>query len=194
MQMAIPLVRFMFEKDMLRRLIQEAKAGNAASFERIVHLHERAVLGLAQRILLNREAAKDAAQEVFIRFHKNLSRLDEERDLGAWLYRATSNACFDILRRTKQDLPLDLLSEPLDGALNPEESMAVTQQRRLIFSALKELSPRERQAIVLRDLEGYSTGEVARILNSTEGTVGSQISTGRIKIKNFVVAQLGRRT
>ncbi len=194
MEMAIPFIRFMSEQDLLRHLIHDAKAGDAASFERIVHLHERVVLGLAQKILLNREAAKDAAQEVFIRLHKNLSRLDEDRDLGAWLYRTTSNACFDILRRTKQDLPLDLLGDSADQALNPEESLAETQRRRLIFSALKELSPREREAVVLRDLEGHSTAEVARILDVTEGTVRCQISTGRVKIKNFVMAKLRRRT
>jgi RNA polymerase sigma-70 factor, ECF subfamily len=194
MEMAIPFIRFMSEQDLLRHLIQDAKAGDVASFERIVDLHERVVLGLAQKILLNREAAKDAAQEVFIRLHKNLRRLDEDRDLSAWLYRTTSNACFDILRRTKQDLPLDLLSDPADHALNPEELMTETQRRRLIFSALKELSPREREAVILRDLEGHSTAEVARILDVTEGTVRCQISTGRVKIKNFVMAKPRRRT
>ena len=194
MQMAIPLTRFMFEPDLLRHLIQDAKAGDAGSFERIVRLHENLVLGLAQGILLNREAAKDAAQEVFIRLHKNLRKLDEERDLSAWLYRTTSNACFDILRRAKQDLPLDMVSDPADAALNPEESMDAAQQRSLIFSALKQLSPRERESVVLRDLEGHSTAEVARFLNLTEGTVRSHISTGRVKIKNFVTAQLRRRT
>ena len=193
MQMAIPFTQFMFEQDLLRHLIQKTKAGDTASFERIVHSHERVVLGLAQKLLLNRNAAKDAAQEVFLRLHKNLGRLDEDRDLGAWLYRTTANACFDILRRTKQDLPLDLLLEPTDAALNPEESMAVTQQRQLILLALKELSPRERQAVVLRDLEGHSTAEAARILNLTQGTVRSQISTGRVKIKRFVMAKLRRR-
>jgi RNA polymerase sigma-70 factor, ECF subfamily len=193
MQMAIPFVHSMFEKDLLRHLVHEAKAGHAASFERIVRLQERMVLGLAQRILLNREAAKDAAQEVFLRLHRNLSNLEEDRDLSAWLYRTTSNVCFDILRRAKQDLPLDLLSDLIDHALNPEESMAANQQKRLVLSAMKELSPRERAAIVLRDLEGHSTSEVARILNVAEGTVRSQISMGRVKMKNFVVAQLGRR-
>ena len=66
-------------------------------------------------------------------------------------------------------------------------------QEELVAAALQELSPREREAIVLRDLEGLSTAEVARVLRSSEGTVRSQISTGRVKIKKFILAQLGRR-
>ncbi|MFL6416652.1 MAG: RNA polymerase sigma factor [Bryobacteraceae bacterium] len=52
-------------------------------------MHERRVLRLAQRFLLNREAARDAAQDVFIRLHKNVGSLAEGKELGPWLYRMT---------------------------------------------------------------------------------------------------------
>ncbi len=180
----------MFDHDLLSQLIQEAKAGQATAFARLIQLHERLVLRYAQRILLNREAAKDAAQEVFIRLHKNLGSIDEKRDLRAWLYRTTSNVCYDILRRNQQDLAIDLIVEPVDETLNPEELMCLTQQKTLILCALKELAVREREVIILRDLEGNSTAEVAAILHITEGTVRSHLSTGRIKMKNFVMAQI----
>ena len=70
-----------------------------------------------------------------------------------------------------------------------QEAVARNEQRRLVQAALRALSPREREAIVLRDLEGLSTSEVARVLGSSEGTVRSQISTGRLKIKQFVEAR-----
>ena len=73
MQMAISsLDRFMLEPDLLRRLIRGAKAGEADSFEGLVFLHERRVLRLAPRLLLNREAARNAAQDVFLRLHRKL--------------------------------------------------------------------------------------------------------------------------
>ena len=74
---------------------------------------------------------------------------------------------------------------------NPESSAAMRQQQQLVLAALKALTPRERQAIVLRDLEGYSTAEVASMLGSSETTVRSQISTGRVKMKDFLVTKLG---
>jgi RNA polymerase sigma-70 factor (ECF subfamily) len=193
MQMAMPLIPFMFDDHLLRQLIHEAKAGDSAAFERLIQLHERLVLRCAQRLLLNREAAQDAAQEVFMRLHKNLNSVDEKRDLRPWLYRTTSNVCYDILRRHKQDLPIDLIVEPVDQNQNPEEQLSATQQKQLVLAALKELTVREREVILLRDLEGNSTAEVASILRITEGTVRSQLSTGRIKIKNFVMAQNRRQ-
>jgi RNA polymerase sigma-70 factor, ECF subfamily len=193
MQMAIPFNRCMFEQDFLRHLIREAKAGDDHAFERIVTAHEHMVLRFAQRLLLNRDAAKDAAQETFLRLYRNLLRVDETRDLSGWLYRTTSNICCDILRRTKQDLPIDLSIEPADGRPNPEESMNAVQQKRLVMTALKQLSAREREVIALRDLEGHSTAEVAHILNISEGTVRSQLSTGRVKLKNFVTTAVGRQ-
>ncbi len=195
MQMAIPsLDQLMLEPDLLRQLIRGAKAGEAASFERLVILHERRVLRLAQRLLLNREAARDAAQDVFIRLHRKLGSVSEDKELGPWLYRMTVNICIDLLRRSKDELPIDLVPEMADEDDNPERAAAMREEGQLVLAALKGLTPKERQAIVLRDLEGYSTAEVAGILGSSEATVRSQISTGRVKMKDFLTTKLGRRS
>lgn len=184
---------FVMEGNLLRQLVRNAKAGDVASFERIVTLHECLVLRVAQRILLNGEDAKDAAQEVFIRLHRTLSRFDEEKDLGPWLYRLTVNVCRDVLRRGKHDVSIDIISDSADATPNPEQSAAAAQQYRIVLDALQELSPREREAVVLHDLEGRSTEEVAETLGSSETTVRSQLSIGRIKMKNYVTARLRRR-
>lgn len=192
--MSVPWIgHFVMEGDLLRQLVQDAKAGDVASFERIVILHECLVLRVAQRVLLNGEDAKDAAQEVFIKLHRTLNRFDEMQDLGPWLYRLTVNVCRDFLRRGKQDLSLDVAVGAMDTLPNPEQSAAAAQQYQMVLDALRGLSPREREAIVLRDLEGRTMEEVAGILGSSEATVRSQLSTGRVKMKNYVMTQLGRR-
>ena len=192
MQMALSsLDHGMCEQDRLRQLIGDAKAGDVSAFERLVVLHERVVLRFAQRLLLNREAARDAAQEVFLRLYRNIRSIDERRELSPWLYRTTSNICLDMLRRTRNDLSINLVAEPQVEGLNPEQAMRLAQQQRFLVEALRELSPRERQAIVLRDLEGWSTAEVAELLGSTETTVRSQISTGRVKLRNYMLARTG---
>jgi RNA polymerase sigma-70 factor, ECF subfamily len=193
--MAVPWIGyFMLEQSLLRQLIKEAKSGDAAAFERIIIVHERMVLRLAQRLLLNREDAKDAAQEVFIRLHRNLSRFQEEKDFGPWLYRMTVNICRDSLRRSPRGPSSDLILEIPDRALDPEQSLLLAQRQKLVLSALESLSAREREVIVLRDLEGCSTSEVAQALRISEATVRSQISTARVKIKRFVMTRFRRPT
>ena len=142
-------------------------------------------------MLLNREDAKDAAQEVFTKLHRSLARFDDERDLGPWLYRVTVNVCRDVRRRSRGEVAFESGLDVASEATDPEQS-AAAQRRRMVLDALGELSQREREVIVLRDLEGRSTEEVAEILGSSEGTVRSQLSTGRTKLKKHVMARLRR--
>ncbi len=192
--MAVPLTipwtsHLVMEESLLRQLIKNAKAGDDASFERLVILHERLVLRVAQRLLLNREDAKDAAQEVFIRLHRSLRRFDEEQDLGPWLYRVTVNICRDLWRRSKRDAPIEAARDSQDRSPDPESSAVTAQQYEMVLAALGQLTPHEREAIVLRDLEGRTTAEVAEILGSSETTVRSQLSTGRVKIRKYLAVR-----
>jgi|SRR5579875_341055 len=180
------------EQSLLRHWIEKAKAGDEEAFERILLAHERMVLRTAQRLLLDTEDAKDAAQEVFLKLHRKLGRFREDGDLGPWLYRMTVNVCLDSKRRGRAGMGIDETAEPRDTALGPEEALRAAQERQLLMTALRQLPERERAAIVLRDLEGCSTAEAADILGSSEGTVRSQISSARVKIKKFVAERLKR--
>lgn len=182
----------MFERNLLQHWIDKARAGDASAFERLMLLHERMVLRTAQRLLLNTEDAKDAAQEVFLKLYRNLGRFREEGDLAAWLYRITVNVCFDSKRRSKAAMPIDLAPESRDTAPDPEKTMRAQQERALVISALAHLPERERAAIVLRDIEGCSTAQAAAILGSSEETVRSQISIARAKIRKAVAARLAK--
>jgi RNA polymerase sigma-70 factor (ECF subfamily) len=173
--------------------VRRAREGDGTAFGLLVERHERMVLRTALRLLGRLDQAQDAAQETFLRMHRYLARFDETRDLGPWLYRVVVNASRDIARRRASSrlVPLDAVREA-DQAANrggPEEiesAVSRAEQRRLVQAALHTLPEKERAAVVLRDIEGLSTAEVARILGSSEGTVRSQVSTARLKIKRFV--------
>jgi RNA polymerase sigma-70 factor, ECF subfamily len=174
-------------------LVRRARAGDARAFEALVERHERMVLRTALRFLGRLDRAQDAAQEAFLRLHKYLGRFDESRELGPWLYRTVVNACHDLARRSSSArlVPLEDVREAEQATARggPEEieaEVSRAEERRLVQAALITLPEKERAAIVLRDIEGRPTAEVARILGSSEGTVRSQVSTGRLKIKRFV--------
>jgi RNA polymerase sigma-70 factor (ECF subfamily) len=188
------------EAEPLRILLQRAKAGDLAAFEQLVVLHEQRVFQTALRLLRNVEDARDAAQEVLLRLHKHLKRFDEERTFHSWLYRIVVNVCRDLNRRREKHLAVPLeettivswAATPPGAAKDPFEIAFEQQQWRWVAESLATLSEKERAALVLRDLEGLPTSEVARILGSSETTVRSQISSARLKIKKFRDRRLGR--
>lgn len=184
----------MQEPSLLRDLIRKAKVGDLHSFEGLVILHQALVLRVAQRLLLNREDAQDAAQEVFLRLHHSLKHFEQEQEFAPWLYRMTVNICHDVRRRRKREIPLEDAMEAPAMSPDAEATVLLQQQQEMVVAALDSLSERERVAIVLRDLEGLSTAEVAAATGVSEGTVRSQISMGRVKIRNYVAARLRRRS
>jgi RNA polymerase sigma-70 factor (ECF subfamily) len=180
--------------------VRRARAGDAGAFAWLVERYERMVLRTALRLLGHMDRAQDAAQEAFLRMHRHLRSFDETRELGPWLYRLVVNACHDIARsRSRARLvSLDEIHETpgLTDRFGPEaiETMVSrSQQRRLVEAALATLPKKERAALVLRDVEGLPTAEVARILGSSEGTVRSQVCTARLKVRRFVEQKQERR-
>lgn len=137
------------------------------------------------------EDARDAAQETFPRVYRYLGRFDPAQDFNGWLYRIAVNVCRDLARKRRSN-HFSLEAEVESGAIaepvsphNTESAALLAQEHAILMRALATLSEKERAAIVLRDLEGLPTEEVARILGSSQTTVRSQISVARVKIKAF---------
>jgi RNA polymerase sigma-70 factor (ECF subfamily) len=172
--------------------VRRARAGDEEAFALLVERHERMVLRTALRLLGRLDLAEDAAQEAFLRLHRHLARFDESRELGPWLYRVVVNVCrSDLTRRARSPRVLGLdeapeLKSTNNNATALDDALVRDEQLRLVQAALLTLSLKEREAIVLRDIEGLTTSEVAQILGSSEGTVRSQISNGRLKIKRYI--------
>ena len=175
----------------LASLITRARTGDAAAFDELTELHQRRVLSLAWRLLGNREDARDAAQETFLRLYKHLGKFDPARDFAGWLYRIVVNVCRDAQRKRRTDhcsleaeLAAGTLPEPASGH-DTEGAALLAEEQFLLACALATLTEKERAALVLRDLEGLPSDEVAEILGSSPATVRSQISSARAKLRAF---------
>ena len=174
----------------LELLIKRAVTGDTAAFEQIMVHSQQKVMTLSWRMLGNEADARDASQEVFLRVYKYLGRFKQDQDFFAWIYQITVNVCRDIAKKRQHHTDRFDSVDDFEGAFEvpadqegADETLIIAQQRALIAAAMGMLPEKERAAILLRDIEGFSTEEVARILKSSATTVRSQISSARRKIK-----------
>ena len=179
--------------DGLDSLILRIRAGEKDAFELLMAQTEGRVLGLAWRLLGSRDQARDAAQEVFMRIYRSLDSFRLGESFPAWTARITVNVCADHARRRgpfSQATELEQLPHPASEDL--VEAILTDQRRALLRQALAALTPAERSALVLRDLEGLSTEEAAAALGIRPVTVRSQISSARTKLRTFCERLLNR--
>lgn len=177
-------------------LVQRTLSGDSAAFECIISRYERRVARLAMKLLGTPDDAQDAAQEVFLRAYKYLHRLNLEKPIEPWLMRMTVNVCRNIGRKRKLRLTTFSEAEPPETAADhnsrdPYLGIVEDQERQMLRQALNSLPEKERIAITLRDIEGFSTAEVAAILESSETTVRSQVSRARVRMKDAIGQMMG---
>jgi RNA polymerase sigma-70 factor (ECF subfamily) len=153
------------------------------AFEQVVRRREAQILRIAYRVLGNWADAEDVAQDVFLRLHRHGLEFSNEAALGAWLYRVTVNLCVDRSRRAR---PTDPLPEVSAGNPSAEVELLRDERKRRLMMALSTLPTKERAAVVLREIEGLSTTEVAEVLGSSEGTVRGQVSKAMGRLREML--------
>ena len=161
-------------------LMFEITRGADLTFDQIVCQREAILLRAAYRILGNWADAEDVVQDVFLRLHRHGLNFANEAALGAWLYRVAVNLCIDRSRvaRPTVEMPDLRASDP-----SAESEMLRDERKQVLMLALATLPARERAAVVLREIEGLATADVAAILGSSEGTVRSQVSTAMARLR-----------
>jgi len=175
-------------------VLAAARSGDLPAFERLMRQYERLVLVTALRLAGNLPDAQDISQDVFLKLYRNLGKLTSEEAVASWLYRVTVNACHDLRRQRRPEDPMERSAQLLSADADPHEALAESERSRVLELSLRMLPEKERTALVLRDLEGLSTEEVARVLGSSEATVRSQVCKARVKVKGFVARYFGRRS
>lgn len=152
------------------------------SFEEVATQYGPRVYQMAYRLTGDEEAARDLAQDVFVRVYRNLDRY-EPGTFGGWLYRITKNLFLDGVRRRRRfrfdPLPDEDWRQPVDEEPGPGERVEHGLLRGDIESALLQLPPTFRTAVVLCDVQGLSYDEIGEATGWPLGTVRSRIHRGR---------------
>ena len=169
--------------------IRAVRDGDADAFEIVMKRSERRVASLAWRILGDGEEVREALQETYLRVFRHIQRYDEAREFHAWLFRIAVNVCRDLERRRRKrsERHTELHeSHALPERDHPDAVASRSEEIALLTRAVDALPPKQRLAIILRDVEGLPTEEVARILGSRAATVRVQVSTARSKLRSMI--------
>ena len=158
----------------------------APSFEEVFRQREAEILRAAYRILGNWADAEDVAQETFIRLSRQGVNFASDGALRSWLYRVAINLCLDRKRSSRK---FDEMPEMAAQGPSAEAATIRSEQRQQVMTALQSLPPKERAVIVLREIEGLSTAEVAEILGSTDVTVRTQVSKAIGKLRSMLTGE-----
>jgi RNA polymerase sigma-70 factor (ECF subfamily) len=187
------------------QFLERLQRGEEAAFERLVAEHSGEVYALLYRLTSDGEEARDLTQETFLRAFQSISRFRGDANLKTWIYRIAVNQArnrWRWWRRRKRDVTVSLdatgehREQPLGAtlrnknAVDPEQETLTRERENQLRRALLGLRRSYREAVILRDIEGFSYEEIADTLQISIGTVKSRISRGRLELRRELEGSL----
>ena len=165
------------------KLVEQARSGDDRAFATLVTRYERALIRVLARLVHDEELARDLAQETFWKVYNRLDRFDTARRFGPWLFRIGVNLTLDSLRRHEPPPAVSINVAVGDGwkafdlpDADPRVQAELAQEVQFV---LAKIPLTYRTILVLRDLEGFSSAEVATIVGRREATVRWRLAKAR---------------
>ncbi|MBA3777512.1 MAG: sigma-70 family RNA polymerase sigma factor [Betaproteobacteria bacterium] len=169
-------------------LVVRARAGDRLAFEELVRLYADRLHAVVRRLVDNEHEAEEVTQEAFLRAWRGIARFKGDSQFFTWLYRIGVN---EAHRRTShRRAPVasleEQLVEPADTRPEPPRRLEQDDLRHALERAVQGLKPDQRAPLVLRDIEGLSTGEAAAILDLGEAAFKSRLHRARLAVRDAV--------
>jgi len=189
------------------KLVKAVQAGRVDLLPLLVERYEKALFRFGLKICGRAEDAEELVQDTFLNVLKYLDRFRHETKFKNWLYRIAASACTKMRRRSKfapsRELSLDeFLSADEHGALRqlpqwaaqPIDQVLNEELGRNINAGILQLPEKYRVVLVLRDIEGFSTDETARILNLTPSNIKVRLHRARLFLRDWITAYFNDET
>ncbi len=155
-----------------------------SAFERLFRDSAADVHGYAISLLGDRAGAEDVTALAFERLYRSRARLDRSRGTPrAWLFGIVRNAALDELRRRRRQAPDAHSVEPLEVG-DPSQAIEHADRRATVQAALMELSPREREVVLLKFHAQLTNGELARVLGISESNAGTRVHRALVRLRD----------
>jgi RNA polymerase sigma-70 factor (ECF subfamily) len=178
-------------------LLAAAQAGDESAFRALVEPYHHALEVHCYRMLGSSQEAEDVVQETLLRAWRALDRFEPRAQLQTWLYRIATNACLDELeRRPRRPEPVDPFpdlpaAEEAEPTYDPAARYAIREGMELaLLRAIQELPGRQRAVLIFRDVLGWTSPEVAQLLESTVASVNSALQRARATIDEHLPADM----
>jgi RNA polymerase sigma-70 factor (ECF subfamily) len=169
-------------------LVERARTGDQAAFEELVRRHADRLYAVVLRFLADPVDAEEATQETFLRAWRSIDRFRGRSQFFTWLYRIGLNEAKRLATRrpaagTVRSLEDEPIPEAPDWSEAPEVRLAQTEVRQVLEQAIRALPLEYRATIVLRDIEGLSTGEAAEAMELGEAAFKSRLHRARLAVR-----------
>lgn len=187
------------------QFIERLRRGESAAFEVLVAERSTEIYRLLYRLTENTEEARDLTQETFLKAFQNIGHFRGDSDLRTWIYRIAINQArnrWRWWRRRRRDTTVSLDSDGANGhrglletlrsgsISSPEEQTLLHEREKALRDALKSVGRVYREAVILRDIEGFTYEEIAETLDISVGTVKSRIARGRQELRRKLEGSL----
>ncbi len=178
------------------RFVEALKSGEEWAYEKLYYEYAPRVGGIAKSFL-GHDDVDDVVQEVMMRVYKGIKKFRGDSKLSTWIHRIAVNVCKDILEKRKRrkevltSFPEDdensgeFATHPISNSDVIEEAMEEISYERLL-EKLSQLSEENRLLIKLRDIDGMSYEDIAKIMNKPVGTVKSRLHYARKKLRKLL--------
>lgn len=164
-------------EDLDRHLAAAAAASDEGAFEQLVRRHTPALYAGALRLTGSEQTAQDVVQDAWLSAWLHLPGFRGQSQVRTWLVRITTTKALNALRRPVRTVPLEAVPEP--ATRSTEQDVEQRERAAAVRAAIAALPARQREAVVLRDLEGLSYEQVADVLDCSVGSVKSALFRGR---------------
>jgi RNA polymerase sigma-70 factor (ECF subfamily) len=178
------------------QLMSSAKSGDQTAFAELVDRLTDHIYGLSFRLLGNNQEAQDITQDTFIRMWESRHRWSPRAAVSTYAYRIAMNLCLNRLRSRKRWRLFSInpqpnespptIDLPIDTADSPESIIEQEDLKQHLESAISQLPPRERAAIILRHQKGLSLKEVAKVMDMTAFGVNSLLFRARKRLRELL--------
>ncbi len=175
--------------------IAQARMGDAAAFESLLRQYERPLYGYIYHLMSrNADDAADLLQETFIKVYRALSRIPEDVNFPAWLYRVARNCCLDEIRRRRRarwtvwDGAQGAAMMDQIGGEDPEQMMLDREGNGAVRAVLTRMSGRNREALILRECEGMSCEEIGAVFGISRKAVKSMLFRARDEFRRITTS------